>query len=406
MTTMAEKAAVVDTVAAEAAPEKVAAQRTMSVPDQTNVGAPDKRRALGRGLESLLPSGPRTGSGVMAPPRPIPGNSSGLASGSFTATSASSAAVSAPPGPGSATSGAAAGAAGVAPHPIPTAGHSAVIAELQAQAARRAEHSVIDLPLDQVDSNPYQTRSRVSEEELAELATSILTSGVIQPIVVRPGKDGRYLLITGARRLEASKIAKKEKIPAIVRHVSDQQAAEMTIVENLQRQDLNCLDQAEAFARLSREFKLTQEEIGKRVGCSRETVSNYMRLLKLPGEVRHMITMGQLDFSLARELLTLERPEHVIKVAKEAVAKHLSVELLERLILNLKYPVTSEGGQQPAHRGARWVDPNVRAAQRELEAILGVRVKIRDRNGKGKITIEYSTLEDFDRVVGMLKGKK
>jgi ParB family transcriptional regulator, chromosome partitioning protein len=338
------------------------------------------RRALGRGLESLLPGGLRTVAGVAAP-RVGGSDPSGSPAGSTadTATVTATAAL----------------------------GHSTVLAELHAEALRRADgHAVLELALDQIEANPYQTRSHISREELQELAESIRTNGVIQPIVVRPGSDGRYVLITGERRSQASKLAGKEKIPAIVRHVSDQQAAEMTIVENLQREDLNCYEQAHAFARLSQDFKMTQEEIGKRIGCDRSTVSNYMRLLKLPAQVQYMLRDGWLDFSQARCLLTLAVPEHVVKLAKEAVEKHLSVEQLETLVMRANYPV--EGQEVPAQaprRGARWVDPNVKAAQRELERILGVRVKIRDRKGKGKIVIEYSTLEDFDRVLEMLKGK-
>jgi ParB family transcriptional regulator, chromosome partitioning protein len=151
---------------------------------------------------------------------------------------------------------------------------------------------------------------------------------------------------------------------------------------------------------------MTQEEIGKRIGCDRSTVSNYMRLLKLPAQVQYMLRDGWLDFSQARCLLTLAVPEHVLKLAKEAVEKHLSVEQLETLVIRANYPVEGqEVPPQAPRRGARWVDPNVKAAQRDLERILGVRVKIRDRKGKGKIVIEYSTLEDFDRVLEMLKGK-
>ena len=138
------------------------------------------------------------------------------------------------------------------------------------------------LEIDRIDQNPYQTRREFDQEALTDLARSIQVQGVLQPIVVRPGKEGRFILILGERRLRASKMAGKTTIPAIVKRVSEQQAAEMTLVENLQRQDLNCVEQAEAFANLSTEFKLTQEEIGKRVGVSREQVSNYMRLLKLP----------------------------------------------------------------------------------------------------------------------------
>lgn len=354
-------AATVAAVAEKVAPEKPAA-----------------RKALGRGLESLLPGGARGVPGAAAgTPRAIPGSMVSQSSGA----------------PGGTV--------------ISAINHSTVLAELHAEAMRRADgHAVLELALDQIDANPYQTRSHISKEELQELAESIRANGVIQPIVVRPGSDGRYVLITGERRTQASKLAGKEKIPAIVRHVSDQQAAEMTIVENLQREDLNCYEQANAFARLSQDFKMTQEEIGRRIGCDRSTVSNYMRLLKLPAQVQYMLRDGWLDFSQARCLLTLAVPEHVVKLAKEAVEKHLSVEQLETLVIRANYPVEGqEVPPQAPRRGARWVDPNVKAAQRDLERILGVRVKIRDRKGKGKIVIEYASLEDFDRVLGMLKGK-
>lgn len=339
------------------------------------------RRALGRGLESLLPGGPR----------PVPGSGAGASR----------------PLPGSMVSQIPATGGG---NVISAINHTGILAELHAQALKQADgHAVVELSIEQIDGNPYQTRSKMKEEELKELADSIRANGVIQPIVVRPGKDGRYVLITGSRRTAASQLAGKTKIPAIVRHVSEQQAAEMTIVENLQRQDLNCYEQATAFARLSQKFSLTQEQIGQRVGIDRSTVSNYMRLLRLPMDVQLMLQKGWLDFSQARCLLTLANPEHVSKLAKETFDKHLSVEQLEVLIGRGDYP--REGYQGPpgqagtGHHGARWVDPNVKAAQRDLERILGVRVKIRDRKGKGKIVIEYSTLEDFDRVVEMLKGK-
>jgi ParB family chromosome partitioning protein len=174
-------------------------------------------------------------------------------------------------------------------------------------------------------------------------------------------------------------------------------------VENLQRQDLECLEQAAAFANLSTEFHLTQEEIGKRVGVSREQVSNYLRLLKLPPSVLMSLRKKDLTYSHARLLLSLGDESQIVKLAQVAIAKKMSVALLEEMVMNINVPPAFPGERQPS--GARWVDPNVRAAQRSLEAALGMRVRIRDRRGKGKIMIEYGTLEDFDRVVQMLKGK-
>jgi len=312
--------------------------------------APEKRKALGRGLESLLPGGPR----VVAP------------------VSVSSV-------------GAAAAVAGGAP-----AAHLAVPSD-----------AVVQISIELIDQNPYQTRYHFGDQALEELANSIRANGVVQPVVVRPSADGRYTLILGERRCRASKLAGKTTIPAMVRRVSDQQAAEMTVVENLQRQDLNCIEQASAFSKLSRDFGLTQEQIGLRVGVSRESVSNYMRLLKLPAAVLQHLQEGRLGFSEARVLLQLLDPSLIERIADEAVRKHLSVTQLEELVDRTNIPLVKEETPQRA----RWVDPNVRAAQTEMERALGVRVRIRDRKGKGKIVIEYATLEDFDRVVEMLKRK-
>jgi ParB family transcriptional regulator, chromosome partitioning protein len=311
---------------------------------------PNKRPALGRGLDSLLPGGPR------------------IITGATTAPAAP------PPAPSIAST--------PAPHATPADG-------------------VVALNLDQIVENPYQTRRQFDEAALAELADSIKATGVVQPVVVRPGADGRYILILGERRCRASRIAGKTTVPAIIRRVSDEHAAEMTVVENLQRQDLNCLEQAEAYARLSRDFGLTQEEIGKRVGVSRESVSNYTRLLKLPKPVQNYLATGQLGFSEARVLLTLIDANLIPKIADLAAEKQLSVKQLEELVTRTNSPaVEREQAEAPK------VDPNVRAAQMELERLLGLRVQVRDRQGKGKITIEYSTLEDFDRVVEMLTGSR
>jgi ParB family transcriptional regulator, chromosome partitioning protein len=382
MTMTADKAAVAQAAVAQPAVDKGGAEgqgigKAAAPPAVTDKPAPDrpvlahdKRRALGRGLESLLPG-----------PRAVPG----------------AAAIAAP----------AAGAAAIpAAAPIP-----GTLPELQGQAARKPAdgYEVIELALDLIDKNPYQTRKirRADEDDeaLFELSESIRVNGVIQPITVRRGKEGHYLLVAGERRVEASRTANKTTIPAIVRTVSEQQAAEITVIENLQRADLNCMEQALAYIVLSRDFGMTQEQIGERVGVSRESVSNYMRLAKLPGPVQDYLIRGQLEFSHARVLLNLQDPEVIAKVAHKAATENWSVDKLENFVL---FDPSMFPGQKPASKGggARWVDPNVRAAQRDLERILGVKVKIRDRKGKGKITLEYATLEDFDRVLEMLTGKK
>jgi ParB family chromosome partitioning protein len=235
---------------------------------------------------------------------------------------------------------------------------------------------------------------------------------VVQPIVVRPSEDeGRYVLILGERRLHASKKAGKTHIPAMVRRVSLQQAAEMTIIENLQREDLSALEQAEAFRVLSRDFNMTQQQIGERVGLSRVLISNYMRLLKLPREVMQLLAEKRINFAKAKELLKLEGDDRIAQAALYAVKKGMTLEQVEMLVLRmdgLLDPLPDMPGveKKKASSGARWVDPNVRAAQLDLERALGLRVRIRDRKGKGKIMIEYSTVDDYERVVDMLRGKK
>jgi ParB family chromosome partitioning protein len=232
----------------------------------------------------------------------------------------------------------------------------------------------------------------------------------VQPILLRPAEEeGRYVLILGERRLHASKKAGKTHIPAIVRQVSPQQAAEMTIIENLQREDLSVLEQAEAFRVLSRDFHLTQQQIGERVGLSRESVANYMRLLKLPAEVLQLLAEKKITFAEAKELLKLQDDDQITKAALYAVKHNLTGDQIERLVLamsGLADPFPGMPGHVVNRSGARWVDPNVRAAQMELERMLGLRVRIRDRKGKGKIVIEYSTVDDYERVVEALKGTK
>ena len=333
----------------------------------------DKRKALGRGLESLLPS--RDGRAGWSASPVVPKAAGSEGAGEMPAA------------------------------PTSSAPHSVVIGDLHAQAAGpEGREAIIHIPLDQIDPNPYQTRVQFDEEALTELRESIRTTGVVQPIVVRPGQDGRYVLVLGERRCRASKAAGKTTIPAVVRRVSDQQAAEMTIVENLHRQDLNCMEQAAAFSKLSKEFKLTQAEIGEKFGISRESVGNYLRLLRLPGTVMQYFTNRALGFSEARELLKLESNQEIESVAKKVVEEQLSfiqlTDMVEKLTM-LKY-VNQE---PPKRRGARWIDPNVRAAAQELQRVLGLQVKISDRDGKGKIVIEYSTVDDYERVVGMLRGK-
>ncbi len=254
-----------------------------------------------------------------------------------------------------------------------------------------------EIPVGEIDRNPYQTRSRVDEQQLAELASSIASTGVVQPIIVRPLPNGRFQLIAGERRWLASQKAGKDTVPAVIRQVSDEQAMEMTIVENLQRADLNPMEQARAFERLGSEFKLTQEQIAQRTGKDRASVSNFLRLLRLPLEVQGKVESGDLSFGHARALLPLENPETILKAAQKVSALSMSVRQTESYVQGLINPEKKSQGENKAKD--QLVDPNVREAQDRLQRSLGLKVRIEDKNGRGRVIIEYSRLEDFDTLL-------
>lgn len=262
--------------------------------------------------------------------------------------------------------------------------------------------SIHQLAVELIDSNPYQTRSHVDEAALRELADSIKATGVLQPITVRAVPGGRYQLIAGERRWLASKLAEKPTVPSIVRQVSNEQAMEMTIIENLQREDLNPIEQARAFDRLGREFGLTQEQISLRTGKERSSVANFLRLLRLPEPVQAWVAGGHLSFGHAKALMGLDSPEAMAKVATRVVERSLSVRQTEDAVAQWLHP--QEAATVEKMRDVL-IDPNVKEAQRQLERVLGVRATIKDRNGRGKIVLEYNSLEDFDRILEVLNSK-
>lgn len=280
-----------------------------------------------------------------------------------------------------------------------------VVTTIAASAAAPVDptaETVRELALDEIHPNPYQTRRQMDPEALAELAASIAVSGVLQPVVVRYiAAEKKYQLIAGERRYQASVRAGKTKIPAVVRQLSDQQALEATIIENLQREDLNPMEEAAAFERLGREFGLTQDQIATRTGKSRSVITNYLRLLRLPDRVQECLLHGSLSFGHAKVLMMLDAPQHMTALAERIAREGLSVRQTEELVHELLHP---EGAR--TERPPRNVDPNVREAERRLEAALGVRVFIKDKNGRGKIVLEYRTLEDFDRVLEVMGAEK
>lgn len=273
------------------------------------------------------------------------------------------------------------------------------VAATAAPGAEPESGKPMEIALEDIDRNPFQTRTHFDEQLLDELAGSITANGVVQPILVRPLPNGRFQLIAGERRWLASKKAGKTTIPAVLRQVSDEQAMEITIVENLQRADLNPIEQARAFERLGREFGMTQEQMAFRTGKDRASIGNFLRLLKLPESLQMKVANGTLSFSHARVLLVLPNQEAMEKAAKQILSLSLSVRQAETYVQGLIHPdrpLKREEKEPPP------MDPNVQDAQDRLQRALGLRVRIEDRNGRGRVIIEYARLEDFDSLMDVL----
>jgi ParB family transcriptional regulator, chromosome partitioning protein len=278
---------------------------------------------------------------------------------------------------------------------IPAARATAPVAQT-IQAAAAAGETIQQIAVGDIDSNPFQTRITIDEKSIDELAESIKVQGILQPIVLRHIPGGRLQLVAGQRRLLASKKAGKETIPAIVRQLSDEQAIELTIIENLQREDLNPLDQADAFSNLAEHCGLTQEQIALRTGKDRATVANYMRLLKLPDIVRYWVRTCDLTMGHAKALMALPLADEQIAAGERIKKEALSVRQTETMVANWGRP------SEKKEKAEKPQDPNVKEAQRELERQLGCRVTIDDKRGKGKVVIQYKSIEDFDRIMEAL----
>jgi ParB family transcriptional regulator, chromosome partitioning protein len=277
-------------------------------------------------------------------------------------------------------------------------GLSALIREPESSesAAKLAEFISVDL----IDPSPFQPRKMFDEAELRELADSLRAKGVIQPVLVRPSGD-RYQLVAGERRWRAAKLATLEAIPAIVRPLDDRDALEFALTENLLRDDLGPLEAARAYRSLQDRFGLSQEEIASRLGINRVTVTNTLRLLRLPPTIQRMIEQNQLTAGHARALLAIEDEPLQLRLAERAVRRGLSVRDIERLATSSPDGYTRE---ESPKTGSNRVDPNVRNAIVELERRLGTRVKISGGGRRGTIQISYFSAEDLDRIYGTIMG--
>lgn len=261
--------------------------------------------------------------------------------------------------------------------------------------------TVQDVKLSLIRPNPYQPRRTFDQKALRELASSIQESGVFQPIILRQPdpKLKRYELIAGERRFRASKLAKQTTIPAIIRTMSDEKMMEVAVLENLQREDLTPLEEAQAYQTLMDKLSLTQAQVAERLGKSRPYIANYLRLLGLPNEIKELVSAGKLSMGQARTLLGLKYRKQLVKLAKQAVEKNLTVRQLEELVAQMNGTAEKKRAKRRQRKPAY-----VREAESQLQSKFGTKVAVAPSRKKnaGKIEIPYTSADDFNRILEVL----
>jgi len=262
---------------------------------------------------------------------------------------------------------------------------------------RQEKEELKQLPIDVLQRGKYQPRTHMDKTALDELAASIKAQGVVQPIVVRPIANGNYEIVAGERRWRASQLAGLETIPAVVRTIPDEAAIAIALIENIQRENLNPVEEANALQRLIDEFSMTHQNVAEAVGRSRAAVTNLLRLLTLQGDVRELLEKGQMDMGHARALLALDGAQQS-KAARQVIERGLSVRETETLVRRL---IEKPAARKGAHKHA---DPDVRALQQKLSDKLGARVRIsHSKKGKGKLVIEFDNLDVLDGILGRIR---
>jgi len=252
------------------------------------------------------------------------------------------------------------------------------------------QQSIIEIPIDKIIPSKYQPRFQFDKKKLASLAESINKNGVLQPILVRKLNDN-YQIIAGERRWKAAKIAGLKTIPAIIRDVVDSQILQLALIENLQREDLNPIEEAIAYKTMLEEFNITHEELSKRIGKDRSSITNSLRLLKLPEEVKNLLIDGSISMGHGRALLSIPDEKEQIKLAKKIVSQGLPVRFIEELIQRKK-----------TKRKDKQVDVQVLEIENKLQSALATKVKIQARKSRGKIIIYYYSEDDFNRIYDIL----
>ncbi|KRK53950.1 stage 0 DNA-binding protein [Lentilactobacillus hilgardii DSM 20176 = ATCC 8290] len=283
----------------------------------------------------------------------------------------------------------------------PTGLGKGIEALFQDNTVDTSKENVIDIKVSEIKPNPYQPRHRFDQKALEDLALSIKNSGVFQPIIVRqPDPEVEsYELLTGERRLRASKIAQQKMIPAIVRDVNEEQMMEIAVLENLQREDLTTLEEAEAYNMLMTRLDLTQAQVAQKLGKSRPYIANYLRILGLPTEVKEMLEDHKLSMGQARTLLSVNNKQELIKLARKSVTDSMTVRQLEQAAAKIN------GKTGNRKKRVQRKSPFVRASEGQLQEKFGTPVSIVNssrKKGKGKIEIEYVSTEDLNRILEML----
>lgn len=259
-----------------------------------------------------------------------------------------------------------------------------------------APRDLSHVPLELIQRGKYQPRRDIQPEALEELAESIKAQGVMQPIVLRPIAEGRYEIIAGERRWRAAQLVGLDRIPAVIRDVPDEAAIAMSLIENIQREDLNPIEEALALKRLQDEFELTHQEVAAAVGKSRTTVTNLLRLISLSDEVKKLLEHGDLEMGHARALLTLDEQDQR-ELAREVVAKDLSVRQTEAAVRRLQQ-------QQTRAVPAQQVDPDIKKLEESLSEKIGVPVTVQhSAKGKGKLVLRYNSLDELDGILAHIK---
>lgn len=267
--------------------------------------------------------------------------------------------------------------------------------------APAAASGIAEIPVDHIEVNPFQPRTHFDEESLKELSESIKVHGIIQPITVRRLANNQYQLISGERRFQASRLAGLKTIPAYIRSANDQQMLEMALIENIQRENLNAIEIALSYQRLITECSLKQEELGERVGKNRATVTNYLRLLRLPPDIQIAVRDNRLSMGHARAIINVENPENQLYIFKKTLDEDLSVRKVEELVREMshKKPESASEGGKPAPPQSR----EISQLQSKLSSHFGTRVVVKSDGAKGEIRIPFLSVEDLNRLLDILK---